>query len=106
VRFIPYGTERRLAPERELNTYRILRELLTNALKHAQATAITVQLIFYADFLYASVEDDGKGIDQRTQPRGIGLKNIQLRADFLSATLTTESGPSGTLIALEVPYSE
>jgi signal transduction histidine kinase len=106
VRLVSFGQEHRLAPERELNTYRVVRELLSNALKHAEATAITVQLIYYDLFLYASVEDDGKGIARQKQPQGIGLKNIQLRADFLHATLTTESGPSGTLVAIEVPYEE
>lgn len=106
VLFVSFGTEQRLAPEREINTYRILRESLGNALKHAQASRIVVQLIYYDDFLYGSVEDNGIGIavSPATGSTGIGLKNIQLRVDYLQAKCVTESGKNGTLVTLEVPY--
>ncbi|MBO0933119.1 sensor histidine kinase [Fibrella aquatilis] len=105
VRLVGHGQEHRLPPDREINTYRIVRELLANALKHAQAGQITLQLIYYDTFLYASVEDDGKGIGEPTRSQGIGLKTTRLRADYLHATLITESGPMGTLVSLEVPYA-
>ncbi|MFD2571983.1 7TM diverse intracellular signaling domain-containing protein [Spirosoma soli] len=107
VLFVCSGAPRRLNPELEINAYRIVRELLTNALKHAQATRIVVQLIFYHEFLYTSVEDDGPGfssLPHYTDARGIGLKNVRLRATYLQATLNIETNPSGTLITLEIPY--
>jgi signal transduction histidine kinase len=107
VSLATYGTERRLPLDHEINTYRIIREWLTNALKHAQATQIVVQLIYYESFLYASVEDNGQGISAGVSPsetEGIGLKNTQLRADYLRARISIDSGPNGTLMAVEVPY--
>lgn len=109
VLFVCSGTPRRLRPDLEINAYRIVRELLTNALRHTQATRIVVQLIFYPQFLYASVEDDGVGFSSpldtaETDQIGIGLKNVRLRATYLQATLMTETNRIGTLITLEIPY--
>lgn len=109
VLYVCSGAPRRLRPDLEINAYRIVRELLTNALRHTQATRIVVQLIFYPQFLYASVEDDGVGFSslvdmEDTDQIGIGLKNVRLRTTYLQATLTTETNRVGTLITLEIPY--
>jgi signal transduction histidine kinase len=112
VVFVSTGAVRRLPPDVEINIYRIVREWLTNALRHAQARQIVVQLIFHPDSLYASVEDDGVGLPPvppgETRP-GLGLPNTALRIRYLGATFTTETGsdhvwPTGTLMALDVPY--
>lgn len=104
--FVYNGEERRLPLETEINIYRIIKELINNVLKHSEAKQSVVQLIFFDEFLYVSIEDDGKGFDFSTQQSwGIGLNNINLRSQYLKAKLTTESSPSGTLISLEIPYN-
>ena len=104
--FITNGQEKRLHPDSEINTYRIVKELINNTLKHSGGTASTIQLLFYDDFLYFSIEDNGHGFDINLSKNwGIGFKNINLRAGFLKAKLNTESGPSGSLISLEIPYN-
>jgi signal transduction histidine kinase len=106
VMFVSIGEVRRLAPDVEINIYRIVREWLTNALRHAQARQIVVQLIFHPDSLYASVEDDGVGLPPILpgQTRsGLGLRNTALRIQYLGATFTSETGASGTLMAIDVP---
>lgn len=106
-RLITEGPEKRLHPDREINTYRIVKELINNILKHSKATEATVQLIFFDVFLYISVEDNGCGFDiSRANNLGIGFKNINLRAGFLKAQLSMESGINGTLISLEIPYND
>lgn len=104
--FVYNGEERRLPLETEINIYRIIKELINNVLKHSEAKQSVVQMIFFDEFLYVSVEDDGKGFDfSEQQSWGIGLNNINLRTQYLKAKLTTESGSAGTLISLEIPYN-
>lgn len=104
--FVYNGEERRLPLETEINIYRIIKELINNVLKHSEAKQAVVQLIFFDEFLYVSVEDDGKGFDfSEQQSWGIGLNNINLRTQYLKAKITTESSSAGTLISLEIPYN-
>ncbi|GAB3959291.1 sensor histidine kinase [Spirosoma harenae] len=103
--FIHYGEERRLDDEAELTIYRIAVELITNAIKHAKASHITIQLIFYPKQVFLLVEDDGQGYQtsKSEQPVGIGLRNIRSRVAYLDSKLLVDSGERGTTATLEVP---
>lgn len=96
----------RLKPFHELVIYRIISELITNILKHANATQALIQLMYQADSLVVTVEDNGTGIKNPKGEGGMGLRSIRLRADYLHATLKLESDMKGTLIILEVPYEK
>ncbi|GAB3998075.1 hypothetical protein GCM10028807_44810 [Spirosoma daeguense] len=103
--FITHGEERRLDDETELTIYRIAVELISNAMKHAKAQHITVQLIFYPKQVFLLIEDDGQGYkaaDTEDQV-GIGLRNIRSRVAYLHSKLLIDSGERGTTITLEVP---
>ncbi len=105
IHFITSGNERKLDWEMELSIFRIMKELLNNALKHAKASNIEVQLIYFEDFLYLSVEDNGVGfLNNNQEIKGIGLKNISLRVNYLHGKIEKESSDKGTLIAIEIPY--
>ncbi len=105
VSFLCSGNERKLDWETELSIFRIAKELLNNALKHAKASKIEVNLIYFNDFLYLSVEDNGFGFRKTDEEiTGIGLKNISLRVDYLNGKISKESSEKGTMIAIEIPY--
>lgn len=105
VSFFHLGNEKRLNWETELSIFRIAKELLTNAIKHANATKIELQLIYYEQFIYLSVEDNGCGFEEKQmESKGNGLKNINLRVDYLHGKLTIESSPKGTSVLIEIPY--
>ncbi len=104
--FMYNGDERRLSLDTEINIYRIIKELINNVLKHSEASQSVVQMIYFEEFLYISIEDDGKGFDFSNHENwGIGLNNINLRSQYLKAKLTTESSSTGTLISIEIPYN-
>lgn len=92
-----------LALERDL--YKITQELLTNVIKHAHATAVTVQLIRHAEYLHLSVEDDGQGMEPATNDgAGLGLRSIQGRVKAHGGTLHVDSHPgAGTTILIDIP---
>ncbi|MCW2262132.1 MULTISPECIES: sensor histidine kinase [Sphingobacterium] len=74
--------------------YRIVQELLTNALKHSGATQIWVQCSEADHYFYITVEDNGKGFDpsmQDSKQGGIGLSNIRNRVDILNGRLEIDA---------------
>ncbi|MFT3827418.1 MAG: histidine kinase [Chitinophagaceae bacterium] len=87
--------------------YRIVQELVNNAIKHAAAPNLLVQLHFSEQerSLAITVEDDGKGFDKDhlSQSAGMGWKNIQNRVEFLKGTLDIQSSPGkGTSVMIEI----
>ena len=80
----------------------IVREALTNAVKHSNATRITVELNFAHDSVRLVVSDDGTGFDANAvQPDAYGLVSMQERAAraHLALTFVAEPGAGTTIIA-------
>lgn len=102
--------ECRLNNELELNVYRIVQEALTNVMRHARASRMSVQLIAYPDKLILTLEDNGTGFDvsrARKEETGMGLRNIRNRAVAIGGKLVVESAPrQGTSIILELDLPE
>jgi two-component system, NarL family, sensor kinase len=99
------GTERELGNTADLYIYRIIQELINNAIKHANANQILIQLTKAANTVLITVEDDGKGLDkmQLANAKGIGMKSIQQRVDYLKGSMEIESTPNqGTSIHIEL----
>lgn len=82
-----------------LPLFRIVQELVQNALKHAAAGYILVQLNCEPDLLAVSVEDDGCGFDVNSQ--GTGISGLRDRVSRLRGKISIESGRQGTSIYLE-----
>jgi signal transduction histidine kinase len=81
----------------------VVRESLTNAGKHAQATRFILKLSV-GDDLVLEVMDDGVGIDPSNQGRGLGLRNLRNRAEKLGGTMEMQPGETGgTKIIWRVP---
>jgi two-component system, NarL family, sensor kinase len=79
VNFAFYGVEKRYDEKLEITSYRIVEELLNNAIKHSQATEISVQLVSDEKRLSFTVQDNGKGMDMKLaeESSGKGLVNIR-----------------------------
>ncbi len=88
-----HALEKRMPSSTEIVVYRIVQELLNNAVKHSEASVILAQVIRHGDNLSITVEDNGKGFDiaQSTFSKGAGLKNIQSRVDYLKGQLDIKS---------------
>jgi signal transduction histidine kinase len=86
----------RLRPEVEAELYRISQEAMNNAIKHAQATAITVHCQVHAPGASITVADDGRGL-QQARSDSHGLQIMRERARLINAELTIDSSPEGGL---------
>lgn len=103
--FAHFGDIRPLPKEMELNILRMVNELMHNVIKHAGATRSVVQLIYHPQHIEVMVEDNGKGIKyDEGKGNGIGLKNVQARAEFMQANLYFDSNKNGTTIICNIPY--
>lgn len=103
----PTGERITLEPEIALHLYRITEEAVGNAVKHAEAKNIRVEL----DVLGAAVElvihDDGKGFDYDSTVDGMGLRNMHYRAGVIGAELTIgRHKRGGTHIRCRLPRAK
>ena len=97
------GLVERFAPRVELNLYRIVQELLANAVRHAAASEVVVSLYVAPDALRIEVLDNGKGIAANTEAEssGNGLRNIKSRTAWLKGSFNVgENAPRGSRFAL------
>jgi two-component system CheB/CheR fusion protein len=103
----------RLPAALEMALYRLVQECLTNILKHAQATDVSLIIERRADALQMIVEDDGVGFDLAAAHRSayaarrLGLIGMQERVAQLGGVLTIESEPGrGTTIIVRIPFED
>lgn len=95
----------RLPKNYEIMIYRIIQELLNNALKYAKASQVLVSCSQNKDVFFITVEDNGVGFDisDPKNKNGMGLKNIKNRVEFLNGKLEIESKPNqGTSAYIEL----
>jgi signal transduction histidine kinase len=71
--------------------YRILQELLKNAINHANCSLIEIAINNYEDEMTVVFEDNGIGFDMNEKKFGMGLRNIQSRVNTLNGNLTIDS---------------
>ncbi|MEW4922789.1 ATP-binding protein [Algibacter sp. 2305UL17-15] len=107
VDVIDHGLENRLENSLELTIFRIIQELITNVIKHAEATEATIHLTNHEDSLNIMIEDNGKGFNPSqitTKNKGMGISSIDKRVEHLNGTLTIESEhKKGTTIIIDLP---
>lgn len=96
--------ERAIGPEHKRNILLVLKEAVSNALRHSGAARIEVRLDLHADGAELVVRDNGHGFDpQRIREGANGLANFSKRAEALGGTVRVDTGPKGTTVTLRVP---
>jgi len=92
-----------LPPEMRHNTFLVLKEALTNVLKHAGAKEVHIQAKATARTIEFVVQDDGVGFDPNDVPAGAkhnGLINMHRRATAMESQLSIEKPVKGTIVRL------
>jgi two-component system, NarL family, sensor kinase len=101
------GLEKRLEFTLENVLYRVLQEVINNIIKHSKARQVNIQIIKHDSELSMVIEDDGIGFDINQillEKKGIGLKNIESRIEFVNGKVFFDSYPGkGTTVNFEVP---
>jgi len=87
-------------PAQGINLFRIIQESVNNAIKYAHAQKIIIQMHENENEIIFSVNDDGKGFDDKQMNQGFGLKNMKARAEEINAlfVLKTEFNKGTSVI--------
>jgi signal transduction histidine kinase len=95
-----------LPPLVAAHAYRIAAEALTNAVRHARCSRITVTLADTPDAMRLEIADDGVGMPDGARAGGHGLRSMRGRAETIGAQLHIGPGPGGlgTSVALALPH--
>ena len=97
--------DERLPAEVETTIYRIVQEALTNVVKHAEATEVSILLVRRDSTVTAVLEDNGAGFrPEVVRSDSLGLEGMRERVALHDGRLTVESAPgAGTTLRVEVP---
>jgi ligand-binding sensor domain-containing protein/signal transduction histidine kinase len=104
------GTYRPVSPRIEEELLRIGQEAVANAVRHAAASRIDVQLVYESARVSLRVEDDGRGFTPATGTNGpeghYGIRGMRERAGEIDAALSLESAVGeGTRVSVEAPLA-
>jgi len=93
--------------------FRVIRELLSNVIKHADASLVQVNIQKDGETIRVSIEDDGAGFEVSEpglpvkETGGFGLFSVRERIEYLSGKIEIESRPGqGTFIKISVPVQK
>ncbi|MCC6371888.1 MAG: sensor histidine kinase [Bacteroidia bacterium] len=100
-----FGMNQRLGTETEITVYRVIQELLSNVLKHAKATEVSIDLNRRDELLTVIFSDNGIGyVTNESVTAGMGLKNIRSRVEKMHGKFYVDSGQkNGTTNIIEIP---
>jgi two-component system, NarL family, sensor histidine kinase UhpB len=111
-----FGRDNPLPPDVAAVLYRLVQEGLTNVLKHAHASKISIVLEKKSEGLALVLEDDGVGFDPEKVERdgsgggrasGLGLSGMKERVALLGGRIAVESAPGkGSTIFVQIPLEE
>jgi signal transduction histidine kinase len=98
----------KLNENRSIILYRMCQEILNNALKHSQASSISIDLSTEGNILEVQLYDNGIGFEPtRLEKKGLGLRNLYSRAHMLNGNLIIESSPgNGTKASITLPMDQ
>lgn len=101
-----FGLDDRLDQRVEIAVYRMVQECISNALRHARAHRLTIQVTRSAGMLNLIVEDDGVGFDPTQVNEGMGMANLRRRAADVGGTVRVDTRPGrGTSISVDIPLA-
>ena len=81
------------------------REVVSNVLRHANATCLTVRVETADTVLRLTVSDNGRGMSAAESSSGNGLRNIHTRLGLINGGCEITTGPTGTCVAMAIPVT-
>lgn len=101
-----YGNEKGIDLNQKVTIYRVIQELINNAVKHAHASEVLVQYIREGNKVDLTVEDNGIGFEREKLEHtatGMGLSNLKTRVEYLKGNLDFSSEENeGTTVNIHI----
>lgn len=105
-----FDLENRLPERVEISLYRIIQELLSNIIKYAQATEVTLSFTGYPTEVVLTIDDNGMGYDLNTfkVSEGNGWRNINSRLHLIKASIEWDvvQGRKNNTVIITIPLTE
>lgn len=103
-----HKTDKKLNYNTKVHVYRIIQELINNAIKHSKCKELDIQISSLNDEFVIMVEDDGVGFDKLNAIYGHGIENIRSRVNILKGDLQIDTQKDkGTSVIIHIPqYAE
>jgi signal transduction histidine kinase len=101
-----FGLDERIENGLEISIFRMIQELVTNMIKHAEATSASISITQHEESLNIIIEDNGKGFDPKKviTKDGMGLSSIERRIEHLEGSFEVDSTiGKGTTIIIDIP---
>lgn len=110
VHFVELGSIQ-ISPVQHSQIYRILQEIILNAIKHSGGTTLRIELSQEGDQILIRTADNGRGYDEAeiraNHQLGLGLLGIQSRIEYLNGTIShSEEIATGTKYNIRIPIVE
>lgn len=90
-------------PQIGIKLYRIISEMITNSIRHAQCTVIHISILNDRGALHINYNDNGIGIDMMKVKKKHGINNIYSRVKFMNGTIDSKSMPGKTSFYIQIP---
>jgi signal transduction histidine kinase len=100
------GDKKSFNPRVELVVFRMVQELMNNAVKHSECKSILVSMLYENEKITIRIKDDGKGFDMNTIEQnanfrnGTGLHSIENKAKTINCSIAFSSNKNGTMVTL------
>lgn len=108
--FSVFELENRLPERVEISLYRIIQELLSNIIKYAEATEVTISFTGYPTEVVLTIDDNGMGYDLNTfkVSEGNGWRNINSRLHLIKASIEWDvvKGRKNSTVIITIPLEE
>lgn len=89
-----------LENDKQIILFRIIQEAIQNAIKHAAAKNIYIDIKQNSNVLTTTVRDDGSGFDKEKLPDGVGILNMKHRAKLLGGSVEWQSSYEGSVVLI------
>lgn len=104
-------SQSRLTQDQEIHVYRIVQELISNSLKHADSPSLLIEIQSVEDHMKIVVTDRGKGFDatqlHEKKTMSLGMKTLHERVEIVGGTIDFDSKPNrGTTVTIEIPFNQ
>ena len=101
-----FGLDERIENSLEISIFRMIQEIVTNIVKHAEASSAGISITQHEESLNIIIEDNGKGFDPKkvVTKDGMGLSSIERRIEHLEGSFEVDSTiGKGTTIIIDIP---
>lgn len=98
-----------LTPDQEVNLYRIVQESVNNIVKHANATAVEINVLKHKHRIEVEIVDNGKGFnveEKFIKSNSLGLQTLKERVNILKGDISFQSNENGTKVKIIIPFTK